>query len=99
MADRALDGLLGGDVEAGRHVVAVRALVATQTREHEAQVVQQLGGGAEGGMHARYGWALAQRDGSRHVQHLVNLGACRLADAAACVGGERFQVAAASLRI
>lgn len=50
-------------------------------------------------MHARHGRALAQRDGSRYVQHLVNLGACRLADAAACVGGERFQVAAASLRI
>ena len=30
MADGTLDGLLGGDVEAGRHVVAVRALVAAQ---------------------------------------------------------------------
>ena len=30
MADGTFDGLLGGDVEAGRHVMAVRALVATQ---------------------------------------------------------------------
>lgn len=81
VADGTLERLFGSHVEAGRHVMAVRTFMATQTREHEAQVVEQLGGGAEGGMHPGRGRALAQRDGSRHVQDLIYLRTRGLADA------------------
>ena len=99
VADRAFEWLFGSHVEAGRHVMAVRTFVAAQAREHEAQVVEQFGGGSEGGMHPGRGRALAQRDGSRYVQDLIHLCACGLADAAARVSGKRLEIATTALRV
>ena len=99
VADRAFERLFGSHVEAGRHVMAVRTFVAAQAREHETQIVEQLGGGSESGMHPGRGRALAQRDGSRHVQDLIHLCACGLTDAAARVGGKRLEIATTALRV
>ena len=94
-----------GDGQLGRHVqgrcvhVPVGAHVAAEAREHEAQVVQKLRGGAEGGMHAGNAGPLAQGEGRRHVQHLVYGSASGLGNAPAGVGGKRLQVAAAALGV
>ena len=93
------DGQLGGHVQGRRVHVPVGAHVAAEAREHEAQVVQKLRGGAEGGMDAGNAGPLAQGEGGRYVQHLVHGGAPGLGDAPAGVGGERFQVAAAALGV
>ena len=92
-ADGARDRALGGDVQRGRHAVAVRAHVAAGAREQQAQAVQQLGGRAEGAAHAGHAGPLVQGERGGHVQHLVHGGAARLRQAAARVGGERFKVA------
>ena len=78
---------------------AVGALVAAEAREHEAQVVEELGGGAKGGVHPGNARALAQGERCRHMAHLVDGGAADLSDAPARVGGERVEVAAAALGV
>ena len=46
------EGAFERDVHRGRHIMAVRAYVACQAREHQAKHIEQLGRGAERGMHA-----------------------------------------------
>ena len=98
-ADGAHKRALGGHVQAGRYAMPVGALVAGQAREHEAKVVQKLGGRTERGMHVGDAGPLPQRDCRRHVQHLVHLRARGLADAPARIGGKRLQIAPRAFRV
>ena len=93
------DGQLGRYVQGRRVHVPVGAHMTAEAREHEAQVVQKLRGGAEGGVHAGNAGPLAQGEGRRHVQHFIHGGAAGLGDAPAGIGGERLQVAAAALGV
>ena len=98
-ADGTDERALGGDVQRGGDGVAVGAAVLGQAREHQAQAVEQLRAGAEGGADARDAGALAQGERGGDVERLVDLGAGGLGQAAAGVGGERLEVAAGALRI
>ena len=71
----------------------VRAAVAAQAREHEAQRVQKLGLRAEGGADAGYGGALVQRERGGDVLDAFDVGCGGRGHAAARVGGKRLQIA------
>jgi hypothetical protein len=86
-------------VHARRHVVAVGAHMASHAAVEQAQVVQELGHGTEGGAYVGDAGSLAQRQRGGHVEHLVHIGARVLGEAAARIGGERLQVAAAALGV
>ena len=98
-AFRAINRLLGGDVQRWRHVMAVGAAVAGQAGEHEPQTVQQLGTRAEGAADARHTGPLVQRQRGGDVKHLIHLCLGGLGHAAAGVGGQRVKVAARTLGI
>lgn len=80
-------------------MVPVGALVAGQPREQQAQAVEQLCGGAEGGPHSGHAGALPQREGGRHMLHLVDAGPCALGQASARIGAQRLEIATRPLRI
>ncbi len=84
------DGALDGNIQARRILMSVGATMACQAGEHEAQVIQQFGGGAEGGVHARDARPLAEGQGGGHVEHFVYIRAACLGDATAGIGGKRF---------
>ena len=87
-------------VEARLHTRAtVRTHVMCAAAKEQAQTVVELGHGAKGRTHAWHAGALVQRQGRRHVQHLVHLCMFGLRKATACVGAERFQIAARSFGI
>ena len=77
----------------------VRAHVAPEPREHEAQAVQQLRHRAEGAAHSGHGGALAQRERGRDVFYALYLRFSGLRHAPPRVGRERFKVAARALRV
>ena len=90
---------LGGDVQRGGHSVAVGATVLGQTREHQAQAVEQFRAGAEGGADARDAGALAQGQRGGDVERLVDFGAGGLGQTAPGVGGEGLEVTSRPLRV
>ena len=92
-------GLLGGNEQRGRDAVPVRAEVEGKARVHQAQHVQQLGGGAEGGADARHPRPLAQRERGGDVHDLVDVRARGLRHATAGVGRQRLDVAAGALGV
>ena len=91
--------LLERNRHARRHMVPVGAHVATESTEQQTQMIEQLGGRPKGRAHARDAWSLTQGKRRWHVQHLVHLGATRLADAPARIGGKALHVASAALGV
>ena len=82
-------------VEARLHTrTAVRAHVMGAAAKEQAQTVVELGHGTKGRTHAWNAGALVQRQGRRHVQHLVHLRMFGLRKATSRIGAERFQIAA-----
>ena len=98
-ADGAHDGLLECHVHGGRAAVPVWAGVQANAREEQPQTVQELGRGAKGRAHAGHTRSLPQCEGGGHVLDQVDVGAGGLREAAARVGRERLEVAAAALGI
>ena len=98
-AGGAVQGDVEGDVDGGLVAVSVGAHVVAQARVGQAQGVEHLGGGAEGGAHPGHGRALVQSQGGGHVHDLVDVGAGRLGQAPTRVGGQRLQIAAGALGV
>ena len=96
---RAVNRLLGGNVQRRRDVMAVRAAVARQAGEHQAQTVQEFRSGAEGAADAGHTGPLVQRQRGRHVENFIDLGLGGLGHAAAGVGGQGIQVAPRTLGV
>ena len=94
-----VQGPVQGDVNGGLVQVAARARVVAQARVGQAQGVEDLRRGAEGGAHAGDGRALVEGQGRGHVLDGVDVGAGGLGQAAARVGGQGLQVAARALGV
>ena len=91
--------LFRGDRQRRRVVMPVRAAVAGEAREHQSQAIEQFRPGAERAADARNARPLMQRQGRRHVQHVVHLRLRRLRHAPPCVSREGFQVTPRTLRV
>ena len=79
--------------------MAVRAAVARQAGEHQAQTVQEFRSSAEGAADAGHTGPLVQRQRGRHVENFIDLGLGGLGHAAAGVGGQGIQVASRTLGV
>ncbi len=88
----ALDDLLGG--LAGDGAAAVGAVGLADGGVEEAEVVVDLGDGADGGAGAAAGGLLLDGDGGGEAVDGVDVGALHLVEELAGVGGEGFDVAA-----
>ena len=88
----ALDDLLGG--LAGDGAVAVGAVGLADGGVEQAEVVVDLGDGADGGAGAAGGGLLLDGDGGGEAVDGVDVGALHLVEELAGVGGEGFDVAA-----
>ena len=88
----ALHDLLGG--LAGDGAAAVGAVGRADGGVEQAQVVVDLGDGADGGAGAAAGGFLLDGDGGREAFDGVDVGALDLVEELARVGGEGFDVAA-----
>ena len=85
---------LGGD-----HLAALRAVRHADAREEHAQVVVDLGDGADGGARVLARRLLLDRDGGGEAFDRVDLGLLHLLEELARVRGERFHVAALALGV
>ena len=90
--DDAFDDLVGG--LAGDGAAAVGAVRLADARVEEAQVVVDLGDGADGGAWAARGGLLLDGDSRREAVDGVDVGALHLVEELAGVGRERLDVAA-----
>ena len=88
----ALDDLLGG--LAGDGAAAVGAVRRADGGIEQAQVVVDLGDGADGGARAAAGGFLLDGDGGTQTLNGVDIGALNLIEELAGVGGEGFDIAA-----
>ncbi len=91
-AGDALDDLFGG--LAGDGTVAVGAVGLADGGVEQAEVVVDLGDGADGGAGAAGGGLLLDGDGGGEAVDGVDVGALHLVEELAGVGGEGFDVAA-----
>ena len=98
-ADGADDLLFRRHAHGRRAGVSVGAAMGSEAREHQAQAVEQLRPGAEGGADAGHAGPLVQGQGRGHVQHVVHVGPRGLGHAPARIGGEGFEIAARALRV
>ena len=96
---RAAHVLLRREVHRRRDLMPVRAPIDRQPGEHEPQTVEQFRHRAEGAADPGYAGSLMQRQGRRHVAHLVHLGLCGLGHSSPGIGGQGFQIAAGALRV
>ena len=95
--DDALDDLVGGLARDG--AVAVGAVRLAYGRVEQAQVVVDLGDGADGGARGAGGGLLLDGDGGREAVDGVDVGALHLVEELAGVGGEGLDVAALALGV
>ena len=93
----ALDDLLGG--LAGDGAAAVGAVRRADRGVEQAQVVVDLGDGADGGAWAAAGGLLLDGDGGAKAFDGVDVGALDLVEELAGVGRERFDIAALALGV
>ena len=93
----ALDDLLRG--LAGDGPAAVGAVRGADGGIEQAEVVVDLGDGADGGAGAAAGGLLLNGDGGRQAFDGVDIGAFDLIEKLAGVGGKRFDVAALALGV
>ena len=77
----------------------VGTAMASQAREHQAQTVQEFRRRAEGTAHPGDSRPLVQSQRRRDITDLLHFRPARLGDAAAGIGGQRFQIPARALRI
>ena len=91
-SEDALDDLLGG--LAGDGAAAVGAVRRADGGVEQAEVVVDLGDGADGGARAAAGGLLLDGDGGAEAVDGVDVGALHLVEELAGVGGESFDVAA-----
>src|SRR5256712_5962873 len=83
----------------GDHLAARRAVRHAHPREEHAQVVVDLGDGADGGARVLAGRLLLDRDRGRQPLDRVDLGLLHLLEELPRVGGERLDVAALALGV
>ena len=81
----------------GDRLAADRAVRSPGAREQQAEVVVDLGDGADGRARVAVGRLLVDRDGRRQALDEVDVGLVHLAEELARVGGERLDVAALAL--
>ena len=81
----------------GDRLAAHRAVRAAGAREEQAQVVVDLGDGADGGARVAVGGLLVDRDRRRQPLDEVDVGLVHLAEELPGVGGQRLDVAALAL--
>ncbi len=93
----ALDDLVGG--LAGDGPAAVGAVGRADRGVEQAQVVVDLGDGADGGAGAAAGGLLLDGDGRTEALDGVDVGALDLVEELARIGGERLDVAALALGV
>ena len=93
----ALDDLLGG--LAGDGAAAVGAVGRADRGIEQAEVVVDLGDGADGGAWAAAGGFLLDGDGRAEAFDGIDVGAFDLVEKLAGVGGERFDIAALALGV
>ena len=90
---------VGSDGERRRHVVAVRASMARETRKHEAKTIEELRPGAECASNPRDARPLVKRKCRRYMTNLVDIRGARLRHAPARIGRERLEVPARAFGI
>ncbi len=93
----ALDDLLGG--LAGDGAAAVGAMGGADRGVEQAEVVVDLGDGADGGPWAAAGGFLLDGDGRAEAFDGIDVGTLDLVEELAGVGGERFDIAALALGV
>ena len=98
-ADRAHLLLLGGDSEGRLQIVPVGTPVAGEAGEHQPQTVQQFRHRPERAPDSRHSRPLMQRQGCRHIAHVIDLRPRRLRHPAPRIGGQRLQVSPRPLGI
>ena len=91
---RSADGahllLLGGDSEGRLQIVPVGTPVAGEAGEHQPQAVQQFRHRPERAPDPRHSRPLMQRQGRRHIAHVIDLRPRRLRHPAPRIGGQRL---------
>ena len=98
-ADRAYDGPFRSHVHGWFRIMAVGTAVAGKSRKHKTQDIQKFRSRSECTADAGNAGPLAQRQGRRHIQDLVDLGLLSLGHTASCISGQGFQIAPGPLGI
>ena len=98
-ADRTAGWQHQGHIHIRRAGMPVGTAMASQAREHQAQTVQEFRRRAEGAAYPGDSRPLVQGQRCRDIAHLFHLCPARLGDAAAGIGGQRFQIPARAFRI
>lgn len=99
MTDRTFERFFGGNIQAWWHMVTIGTFMTAETREQQAQIIEQFGRRSEGRMHAARTWPLTQGNGSWNMEHLINLRARSLADAAPRICRKRLKIPPASFGV
>ena len=98
-ADRTDDGPFGSHVRGWFRIMAVGTAMAGKSRKHKTQDIQKFRSRSECAADAGNAGPLAQRQGRRHIQDLVDLGLLSLGHTASCISGQGFQIAPGPLGI
>ena len=98
-ADRTAEFPFRRDREGRFQAMSVRTAVASETREHQTEAVQQFRSGSECAADSRNARPLMERKRGGNIEHFVDDGFCRLGHAAARISREGFQITARTFRI